>query len=62
MADRLNQLTMHEVFQILEGIREALWFDEDRGEWDEDKEWSSDTLQEIAGIFYIHRVDIPKNI
>jgi hypothetical protein len=43
----LDKATLREVVTT---IQEILWFDGVAGEWDRDKEWDSETIEDVAEI------------
>lgn len=49
-AERLEQMNHDKLKRLVKRIQHILWLDES-GQWDEDKEWNADTLQDIAAIF-----------
>jgi hypothetical protein len=46
----VSELNADQLREIVSEIRQILWFDVDKNEWDPDREWSMDTIEAISGV------------
>jgi hypothetical protein len=57
LADARTLVSAKDAFLILDVIRGVLWLDPDTCQVDEEKSWSPDTLQSIADILVMHKLE-----
>ena len=49
-SNEVLRLPTEQLVEIVDGIRDALWFDFEKNEYDSQKEWNMDTLEYISGL------------